>query len=198
MSRQFWDQRYADNDSVYGLEPNRFFKQFIDQRKAGTILLPAEGEGRNAIYAARKGGKVDAFDFSSVAVNKAIRAATNEKLVINYQVKNIESFTAANQYDAVALIYVHVPPEIRKKFHLEVVKSIKPGGFLVLEAFAKEQIQFQSGGPKDESLLYDAPSICEDFQSLHIMNCEQKDIQLNEGSHHKGNASVLRLIGQRI
>ena len=43
-----------------------------------------------------------------------------------------------------ALIYVHLPEKLRKQFHAEVYNSIKPGGFLVLEAFAKEQAELGS------------------------------------------------------
>jgi len=198
MSSKFWNQRYSENETVYGKEPNLFFKLFVDQHKPGTILLPSEGEGRNAIYAAKKGWKVDAFDFSSIAREKALANAKAANVEINYEVKSVETFTATKQYDAVSLIYVHVPALIRKRFHQEVFKSIKPGGFLLLEAFAKEQLGLASGGPKDETLLYDAPSLCQDFQYLHILNCEQKKIQLNEGNFHKGIAEVLRLKGQRI
>ena len=76
--------------------------------------------------------------------------------------------------------------------------SIKPGGFLLFEAFAKEQVQFESGGPKDAALLYDAPSICSDFPFLHLMTCEQKEVVLNEGDYHQGKAAVLRMVGQRL
>lgn len=76
---EFWDQRYRENASVYGLEPNPFFKAFIDKHKSGRLLLPAEGEGRNAIYAAAKGWQVDAFDFSEVSRDKALRPGSNQR-----------------------------------------------------------------------------------------------------------------------
>jgi SAM-dependent methyltransferase len=196
--QQFWDQRYAANDTVYGDRPNKFFKLFIDLHKPGTILLPAGGGGRNAVYAAQKGWQVDAFDFSEVAREKALDLARGEKVLIHYELKNIADFKATKQYDAVALIYVHLPEKQRKQFHQEVYNSIKPGGFLVLEAFAKEQAELESGGPKDVNLLYDAPSLCNDFQFLHIMNCEQKELVLEEGEYHKGKAAVFRLVGQRL
>lgn len=198
MQQQFWDQRYAENETVYGFEPNAYFKKFIDEIKPGTILLPAEGEGRNAVYAASKGWKVDAFDFSLVAKEKALDFARGEGVKINYELMNISSYKATKQYDAVALIYVHMPPELRKKFHKEIYNSIKPGGYLVLEAFAKEQLHNESGGPRDADMLYDAATLCEDFQFLHIISCAQKDINLNEGDYHKGKASVLRITGQRL
>lgn len=196
--QQFWDQRYAENETVYGTEPNKFFRLFIDLHKPGTLLLPAEGEGRNAVYAATRGWQVDAFDFSQVAIEKALDFAKGETVSINYEIKNIADFKADKQYDAVALVFVHLPEILRKKFHQEIYNSIKPGGFLVMEAFAKEQVQFESGGPRDEKLLYDAPSICSDFPFLHMMSCEQKEIILKEGDYHKGKAAVLRMIGQRL
>ena len=107
--KQFWNQRYAENEMVYGREPNAYFKSFIDSHKPGTLLLPAEGEGRNAVYAATKGWKVDAFDFSEVAKEKAINITRDKKVMINYELKNIAEFKATRQYDAVGLVYVHLP-----------------------------------------------------------------------------------------
>lgn len=196
--RQFWDQRYAENTTAYGYKPNRFFKQFIDQHKPGTILLPAEGEGRNAVYAAGKGWQVDAFDFSDVARQKALDFARSEKVAVNYELKNIADFRATKKYDAVALIYVHLPDYLRKKFHQEIYNSIKSGGYLIFEAFAKEQAEMESGGPRDTALLYDAPTLCSDFPFLHLISCGQKEILLDEGDYHKGKAAVLRIIGQRL
>ena len=71
----FWNNRYSNNETVYGYAANVFFKQFIDYHKAGSLLLPCEGEGRNAIYAAISGWHVTAFDFSEIAVAKALQRA---------------------------------------------------------------------------------------------------------------------------
>jgi len=198
MNRTFWDNRYAQNETVYGKEPNRFFKNFIASHKPGTILLPAEGEGRNAVYAARHGWEVDAFDFSEEAKRKATEFSKENNVLINYWIDEIEKFKALKKYDAVGLIYVHLPKKIREVFHHEIYNSLKSGGYLVFEAFAKEQIHFESGGPREPSLLYDAPTVCNDFPFLHILSCGQKEITLNEGKFHKGKAAVLQLLGQKL
>lgn len=198
MNKALWNTRYAENEVVYGHRPNRFFKEFIDTHKPGKILLPAEGEGRNAVYAAAKGWEVDAFDFSEEAHKKAITLSKKKNVSINYWVQEIEKFSADKKYDAVGLIYVHLPQNLRQTFHQQIHSSISSGGFLVLEAFAKEQIEFNSGGPKDLSLLYDAPTICQDFPFLHTLFCGQREIELNEGKFHKGRAAVLQLIGQKL
>ena len=46
--KEMWDKRYAQTDFVYGTEPNEFFKKQLLKLTPGKILLPAEGEGRNA------------------------------------------------------------------------------------------------------------------------------------------------------
>ena len=75
--QEFWNKRYAENEMVFGYKPNQFFKLFIDLHISGTLLLPAEGEGRNAVYAAEKGWQVDAFDFSATAKEKALKYAAS-------------------------------------------------------------------------------------------------------------------------
>ncbi len=196
--KEFWNQRFSTEEWIYGKEPNKYFKQFIDSHKPGTILLPAEGQGRNAVYAASKGWEVDAFDFSEVAREKALAYAKQKNVAINYELKSIEDFKADKKYSAVALLYVHLPGKIRQQFHQEVYDSIKPGGYLVFEAFSKEQLEFESGGPKDEALLYDAPSICSDFPFIHLLTCGQSIVELDEGPYHKGKAALLRMTGQRL
>ncbi len=195
---EFWNKRYADNETVYGFEPNAYFKLFIDTHQPGRILLPAEGEGRNALYAAKKGWQVDAFDFSEVAKEKALDLAGKQNLQINYELKDIKKYKASVLYDAVALIYVHLPEGLRKTFHAEVVQSIIPGGYLVFESFAKEQSNFDSGGPKDPALLYDISELRNDFERLRILNFEQKEVVLEEGPYHKGKASVIRLVAPKV
>jgi hypothetical protein len=93
---------------------------------------------------------------------------------------------------------VHLPESLRKSFHEQAYQSLESGGFLVLEAFAKEQAQYKSGGPGDKALLYDAPMICGDFPFLHLLSCGQTEIDLKEGDFHNGKASVLRMIGQKL
>ena len=71
----FWNERYAQKEFVYGTQPNTFFKEQLDKLDTGNILLPAEGEGRNAVFAASQGWDVLAFDISESGKKKAIQLA---------------------------------------------------------------------------------------------------------------------------
>ena len=196
--QDFWNQRYSDNETVYGINPNKYFQTFIDSHEKGSLLLAAEGEGRNAMYAASKGWQVDAFDFSEVAIKKALQLAEKNNLHFNYELKDITTYKAGKEYDAVGLIYVHLPLTIRIAFHKEIIRSIKKGGYLIIEAFSKEQINFTSGGPTNIDLLYNKDLLLEDFKELSVLCCTKEEIFLNEGDFHKGKASVVRLLAQKV
>jgi hypothetical protein len=59
-----WNERYSKNEFAYGEAPNNYLKEQLEKLSAGAILFPAEGEGRNAVFAATLGWKVSAFDIS--------------------------------------------------------------------------------------------------------------------------------------
>ncbi len=196
--KDFWDKRYAGCESFYGDAPNHFFKQFIDRLPTGRLLLPGEGEGRNAVYAAKNGWGVEAFDFSATARAHAAEAAEIAGVLLHYELKDIADYKATKLYDLIALVYIHLPEPLRVAFHGELVKSLKPGGYIIMEAFSKEQVNNVSGGPEDVSLLYNAQEISRDFSALRILQCEEKEIVLQEGEEHYGHANVVHFIGQQF
>ena len=65
-----WDERYSANDTVYEVQPNVFFASQLAMRELGTVCLPCDGEGRNAVHAAAKGWTVRSFDVSPVGVQR--------------------------------------------------------------------------------------------------------------------------------
>jgi SAM-dependent methyltransferase len=194
-----WDARYAAETFYYGEHPNVFFAEQLQQlKKAGKLLLPAEGTGRNAIFAAALGWQVDAFDASLVAREKALEFAHLRQVCINYTTSNIEDFDPApEQYDVVAAIYVHLPEAIRKRFHHQLAKAIKPGGLVIIEAFDKEQLKRDSGGPPNVQLLYSTEELRNDFEGLLELKmlCRQQ-VHLTEG-RHLGIGEVVRYVGMK-
>lgn len=70
-----WNDRYSKNGFAFGEAPNDYLKEQLEKLDTGTILFPAEGEGRNAVFAAKLGWTVSAFDISVEGKNKAILLA---------------------------------------------------------------------------------------------------------------------------
>lgn len=192
---EFWDKRYASVEYVYGKEPNHFFKQSIDEITPGKVLLPADGEGRNAVYAATKGWDVYAFDISSEGKEKALRLADEMNTEIDYQVVGFDKYEAeSNTFDVIGLIYAHLPATMRTSAYQKCVKLLKPGGTLILEGFSKEQLGLNSGGPKDIDMLFSVDELKNDLLGLDIVKAEQLKIELHEGEFHIGKGQVIQLI----
>jgi SAM-dependent methyltransferase len=198
MSKEFWNERYKTNETVYGNNPNAFFREQLLTLEPGKLLLPAEGEGRNALFAAQSGWQVEAFDYSNEAMEKATKAAREKYRQLIYtlqQIENIKLVPAA--FDAIGLIYVHLKPSLRKAFHRQCVKALKPGGVLILEAFSKDQVNNSSGGPKELKLLYSLEELQEDFADLKMVYSKSEDAFLNEGRFHAGIADIVRIVATK-
>tara|TARA_B110000483_G_C18197198_1_gene543550 strand:+ start:3005 stop:3601 length:597 start_codon:yes stop_codon:yes gene_type:complete len=194
----FWNKRYNEDGFAYGTNPNAFFKEQIDKLKVGNLLLPLEGEGRNAVYAASKGWKVDAVDQSEIGHDKTRKFAKENNVPLKYFLQNIEDFKAPSEYyDAIGLIYAHLPPITREDLHKSIVKTLKLKGIVMLEAFSKKQVNYPSGGPKTEEMLFSVDELKRDFSRLKILSINEKLITLDEGKYHQGKAMVVRLVAQK-
>lgn len=199
MSKELWNERYANDEYQYGIEPNEFLKSQLESIKPGKILFPGEGEGRNAVYAASIGWKVLAFDQSETGRNKAMKLALQKNVVIDYEIATLQEWAGNEEdFDVIALIYIHMPPVLRNEIHKKMIRCLKHGGLIILEAFNKKQLQYNSGGPRDAEMLFSKEILQEDFSSLNIKYLQEKEIKLHEGRHHEGIAEVVRFAGQKV
>ncbi len=188
-----WDQRFSGEQYIYGIQPNEFFKEELTRLKPGTILLPAEGEGRNAVFAAKLGWDVTAFDSSFVASEKALKLSHENGVSIDYHVSGYSDFVGQkNGYDAIGFVFSHV--RNFKELYLRVLDFLKIGGVVIFEGFSKNQMEKQSGGPKDLDLLFSTEELSEFFSNYKLLKLIEKEVVLSEGDYHKGLASVIRIL----
>ncbi len=199
FGNEFWNERFSTDEYIYGKNPNKFFKEQIDELKPGRLLLPGEGEGRNSVYAAIKGWEVDAVDFSQAAKEKTLKLAKKNNVNINYTLSNLADFIPLeNCYDAIGLVFIHLNPDSRKVVHKRIVNALRNNGRIILEAFEKEQLGKSSGGPQSEEMLYSKEELENDFRDLRMLLLEKKTVLLDEGDKHKGDASVIKFVGEKV
>lgn len=202
--KAFWNDRYSEEDYAYGTKPNVFFKESLDRfNPKGKILLPAEGEGRNAVYAAKRGLDVYAFDFSQEGRKKALQLAERENVVIHYEVGDAFPLGFVDEsFDAAALIYAHFPPPVLSKYHAKVASLMKPGGIVILEGFSKRNLELraanpQIGGPPNLEMLFSVEGISHDFPNFEVIQLQEEEVELKEGKFHNGIGRVIRFIGRK-
>lgn len=198
MTSSFWNERYSEQEFVYGTEPNTFLREQLARLTTGKILFPCEGEGRNSVFAAQNGWKVNAFDQSEEGCKKAQQLAKQNNVEVVYQIADALSVEYPKEsFDVIALIYAHFPSAIRQEVHQKMISWLKPGGYIIVEAFNSTQLKNSSGGPKDVSMLLTIEILEENFKELTIEALLYETIILHEGKFHQGEAEVVRFVGRK-
>lgn len=201
MDKQFWDARYSDPAYAYGTEPNLFFAGQLQRLRPGAILMPADGEGRNGVFAATLGWQVTACDLSSAGRDKALVLAATQQVDLNYIVGDLSTLQfEANASDAIGLIYAHFPADQKSRLHRQLDRYLKPGGVIIFEAFSKAHLELRQvnpevGGPTELAMLFSAAELQADFPNYTIQLLEEIETTLLEGQYHRGKSAIVRFVG---
>jgi tellurite methyltransferase len=98
------------------------------------------GEGQAAVFFARNGYTVSAFDIAAAGLKKGRRLAAQNRLNVKFFQANLISYKFEEAFD---IIYGHgvleyVPCKFRKRFMLGVQEHTAVGGLNVFDAFVKK------------------------------------------------------------
>lgn len=194
-----WDERFSAGHYVYGEEPNAFLVQHASMLAPGArVLVPGDGEGRNGVWLARMGMKVLSVDSSAVGLHKAKQLAQRHGVSIETEVADLTTWAWPESiFDAVVAIFLHLPPAARSGVHAAMLKALKPGGRVILQAFRPEQLAYTSGGPKDAEWLYTPALLAADFAGGEVLVNEEMLVMLDEGPLHRGPAATVGLVARR-
>ena len=198
MSQQeFWNNKFSKDGYFYGLKPNTFIASKIKTfPKDAKVLCLGEGEGRNAIFLAKKGHTVTAIDASDIGLSKLHFRCMEENLKIETICSDLNNWQVKEKYDVIVASYLHMYKDEREDLFEKIEESLNDEGFFIGEFFSTKQVNYTSGGPKDLDLLY----TIDDFKKSFF--CCEKDIKevvtiLDEGKGHQGEACVIRVIIQK-
>lgn len=196
--RHFWNEKFDGDEHLYGTEPNAYIKEKSDLiTGGGKVLCLGEGEGRNALFLAKAGHDIVAIDASDVGLAKAHRLTQAHGHTIDTIHMDLAEWEPeAEQYDAVATSYLHLPQPLRKEVFHKAVTALKPGGVFIGEFFSTDQLEYASGGPKAIELLYTADDMRDTLagEPISVESLEKVLTHLDEGRGHRGEASVIRVL----
>ena len=196
--KEFWNSKFSTEEFFYGLHPNEFLASHLETFKEHKkMLCLGEGEGRNAIFFAKKGFEITAIDASDIGLSKLAKRAEEEKLNIKTVCLDLNHWEVAEKYDVIMASYLHMYKNEREILFKKIEDSLNKNGYFVGEFFSTKQLTYNSGGPKDLDLLYTVEDFLNHFDSCK-KNVVEEFIVLDEGKGHQGEACVIRVVIQKI
>lgn len=194
-----WDQRYKEAGFAYGTEPNDFLKsEYSRISKGGKVLCLAEGEGRNAVFLAQQGYAVTAVDQSAVGLEKAQGLAAKNGVEITTVVADLADYKLGSEaWDGIVSIAAHVPAQLRKELHKQVVKALSKGGVFILEAYTERQIEATGvGGPpaSQKQLFMSLDELKSELNGLDFVVSAEVERTMSEGKYHQGESAVVQVV----
>ena len=193
----FWDDRFARDEYVYGVEPNAFVRQATERwlPPAREVLDLAVGEGRNAVYLAERGHTVTAVDYSAEALRKTNRLAADTDVHVETIQADVRDWVPNRTWDDVVVTFLHLPPDERPALYALLQGVLRPNGHLIAEWFRPEQRTegYTSGGPPDADMMITDDELRSAFPSEGIEYLESAEPTLTEGMH-QGPAATVRFV----
>ena len=191
-----WESRYAGADYAFGKEPNYFLascKGLLP--KSGSVLVVADGEGRNGVWLAEQGLDVLSIDFSPTALRKARVLAAEHHVTVTFQQADVHTWDYPDAgFDVVVEIFTQFssPPERAMKW-AGMRRPLKPGGLLIIQGYTPKQLTFGTSGPKQVENLYTRAMLERAFCDFRNMKIIEEEREMYEGTSHAGMSAVINL-----
>lgn len=164
MDAAGWNQRYDTTELVWTAEPNRFLVAETSSLAPGRALDLGAGEGRNAVWLAQHGWQVTAVDFSDVGLAKAARLAAAADVEVVTVCADVADYTPdPGGFDLVAVLYLHLPADLRADVHRRAVAGVAPGGTLLVVGHDTTNLTDGHGGPQDPDVLFSPEDVAADL-----------------------------------
>lgn len=196
-----WDAKYAAADNPFGAAPNEYVRRMATHPAfpGGPVLCLADGDGRNGSWLAARGLEVTALDLSEVGTGKAVARDRAAGVSVERLVADLADWTppAGRSWGAVFLIYLQSEPEVRARALRLAADVLAPGGWLVLEAFARTKGAPTGLAPKDEAVLYHLAEIIGQVPGLEVLEALEGRVLLDEGIRHRGEADIIRFAARK-
>jgi tellurite methyltransferase len=135
-----YDERYSGETYYWGTRPSRMayeVLQWLPPDRPRKLLVIGCGEGRNAVFFARNGYQVSAFDLSAVGLEKTARLAARAGTEVRVFAADVNAYRLDEPYDVLFSTGVlhYIPPELRGEVFDNYREHTRPDGLHVMSVF---------------------------------------------------------------
>lgn len=164
MDRSRWDNLYNTKTYIFGKEPASFLRENIALLPVGKALDIAMGEGRNAVYLAKKGFDVEGVDISEVALRKAKQLARENQVRITTTNADLNTYTIPAESFHVILNIDY----LQRNLIPQIKRGLKHKGIVVFENHTVDQMK-NKGGTQIRQFLLEQGELKKMFEDFKIL-----------------------------
>jgi SAM-dependent methyltransferase len=180
MRAEEWDERYAERQQ-WSTEPNALVADLLSDLPAGDAVDLAAGEGRHALWLARRGWRVTAVDFSDVGLSRGRGEPGGDR--VSWVTADVTAWSAEPaSVDLVLVAYLHLPEPETTDLLRRAVGWLRPGGRLLLLGHDVENVTRGVGGPQEQAILHSVDRLAPVAALLEVDRLEQVPRATPEGT----------------
>jgi len=195
-----WETRFAAPGYVFGTAPNAFLASQAHRLRPGRKALAiADGEGRNGVWLAEQGLEVVSLDFSPKAGAKAQALAAARGVTLRVEQADLSKWVwSVEAFDVIAAIFIQFAgPKLRPKIFAGIRQALKPGGWVFVQGYRPEQLNYRTGGPDKVENLYTRAILEEAFGDFAVVELHEHDGVIREGTGHNGMSALIDLAARK-
>ncbi|ASD22619.1 methyltransferase type 11 [Cryobacterium sp. LW097] len=189
----FWDQRYAGNETLWSGRPNAALVSETHHLRPGRALDVGCGEGADALWLAAQGWDVTALDVSGVALERAARQADLVRAdLVGGTVRwlhagLVEAALPAASFDLVSAQYPALLRTDENIAERALLDAVAPGGVLLIVHHPTPTAAEAAAHGFDPD-LYVSPAqvaaLLDDTWRIEVDETRPRHVATGAGAHH--------------
>lgn len=139
----YYEERYKKDGYYWGLNPNYLCYEVMKLKpptQAYRLLDIGCGEGKDAVFFARNGYLVTAFDAADSGLAKARKLAENCGVHVDFFKADINDYRLEHDYDIIfsSGVFHFLRPQLREEFTADLKEHTVDGGLNVINVFVEK------------------------------------------------------------
>ncbi|MGD0915331.1 MAG: methyltransferase domain-containing protein [Thermodesulfobacteriota bacterium] len=180
-----WNEKFKEKRFALGKRANAFLRRNIGLLPKGKALDIATGEGKNAVFLAQRGFRVDAVDTSEVGLKKAENLAREFGVEIHRVLADLDNYQIPKDcYDLIANFYF-----LDRSLIPKIKMGLKRGGMVIFETYLLDQKALSTEGPKNPRYFLKPNELLRLFKGFRILLYREGIFE--EGGRRKAIASLI-------
>jgi len=197
-----YEQKYSGENRYWGMKPSALCRKVLEMMPAAgrvKLLDIGCGEGRNAIFFAKNGYEVTAFDLAAMGAEKTRQYAAQAGVEINVFQADLNEYRLKVNFDVLfstgSLHYIR--PQLRKEILDNYKNFTNPGGLNVHSVILEKPFIPRAPDAEDTAYLWHSGEVFGYYCDWQIEHCEEEIFDCNSGGIPHRHA-VNRIIARKV